>query len=354
MKAVSDRPRERPIDYSIVIPVFFNEGEAVRTFLSIREDVIDKVPGRRAEVVFVDDGSGDDSFDELLRLQTTHRGLVRLIKLTRNFGQVNALKAGFVHARGKCVVAISADGQDPPGLIVQMLGAFFDEGFDIVVCTRTGRDESVYRLLTSRLFYWMMKRISFPQMPVGGFDFFLLSRRALNVIIRNWEAHTFLQGQVLWTGFKTKFVGYTRRKRPSGRSRWSFSRKLTYLIDGVLSNSFLPIRLISLVGMAFALFGFAYAVLILLLKTMGGIPVEGWAPLMIVLLFIGGVQMLMLGIIGEYLWRALAQIRNRDSFVVERICEDDARAVESTTLPSREGREAVEKRYRRSPSPRGG
>ena len=276
-------------------------------------------PGLCCEVIFVDDGSGDGSLDELLRLREKDPQIVKVIKLTRNFGQIHALLAGFSYARGECVVAMSADGQDPAVLINEMLRAYFEEQYEIVVCARQGRDESWYRVLTSRLFYALIRKLSFPNMPPGGFDFVLLGRRALDVLLKNQEAHPFFQGQILWTGFKTKFIQYRRLERKVGRSRWTFGKKLTYLIDGAMSYSFLPLRLMSAMGILFALLGFLYAVIIFVLKLVGGIPIQGWAPLMIMMLIMGGIQMLMLGVIGEYQWRTLGEARCRPSYVIEAV-----------------------------------
>jgi len=311
------------VDYSIVIPVYFNEGCLTETMTSIKNDVIVRNPELSYEVIFVDDGSGDGSLDELLRIRQMYPQVVKVIKLTRNFGQANALLAGFSYARGKCVVNISADGQDPPVLINEMLKAHFEEQYEIVACTREGRDESWYRVLTSKLFYGLMKKLTFPNMPQGGFDFYLLGRRALDVFLKNQEAHAFFQGQFLWTGFKTKFIGYRRRKRKVGRSRWTFGKKLTLLIDGVMSYSFFPIRFMSAMGILAALLGFLYAVMVFVSRIVLGNPVKGWAPLMIVILVMGGFQMLMLGVIGEYLWRTLAQVRNREPYIIENIYEDN-------------------------------
>ena len=310
------------IDYSIVIPVYFNEGSLTGTMESIKTEVIARNPSLRCEVVFVDDGSGDGSLAELLRLRENDPQTVKVIKLTRNFGQVNALLAGFSYARGKCVVAMSADGQDPAALIHEMLKGHFEERYEIVACARQGRDESYYRVWTSRVAYALIRRLSFPNMPRGGFDFVLLGRRALDVFLRNQEAHLYLQGHILWTGFRTKFIEYRRRKRTAGESRASFGVKLTYLVDGVIGYSYFPLRLMSGVGILAALVGFLYALVIIVIKLVWGNPVQGWAPIMVVILVIGGLQMLMLGIIGEYLWRTLAQVRRRDPYVIETTYDD--------------------------------
>jgi dolichol-phosphate mannosyltransferase len=313
-----------PIDCSIVIPVYYNEGALTSTLASLKQEVVAANPSRRFEVIFVDDGSGDGSLDELMRLRDANPDLVTVIKLTRNFGQVSALTAGHVHARGRCVVAMSADGQDPVRLINDMLSAHFDEGYEVAVCTRVGRDESLYRILTSRIFYNMMRKMTVPDMPAGGFDFMLISRRVLPILLRNLDANNFWQGQLLWLGFPTKFIEYQRRSRAVGRSRWTFGKKLTYMIDGMMSFSFLPIRIISGAGIIVALLGFLYALWIVIAYFAWGLPVKGWAPIMIIMLLMGGFQMLMLGVVGEYLWRTLSQVRNRDRYVIDAIYDNES------------------------------
>ena len=310
------------VDYSIVIPVYFNEGCLAKTVESIKREVIEKKPNLTCEIIFVDDGSEDRSLEELLNIRKKDPDLVKIIKLTRNFGQANALLAGFKYARGKCVVAMSADGQDPTVLINDMLDAHINEGYEVVIATRTGRDESWYRIITSKLFYALIRKMTFPSMPLGGFDFVLMGEHALKVFLRNMDAHPFFQGQILWMGFTPKTIEYHRRERIAGRSRWTFGRKLTYLIDGVLSYSFAPIRAASLSGIILAFLGFLYAFVIFFSKLFWGNPVQGWAPIMIMVLIIGGFQLLMIGIIGEYLWRTLAQVRKRDMYIIDKLYGD--------------------------------
>ncbi len=319
---MTDRDDATEVDCSIVLPVYYNEGSLTPTVESLREKVLAAQPGMSFEIICVDDGSGDSSLDELLALRKRWPQLLRVIKLTRNFGQVNALLAGFSHARGQCVVAMSADGQDPPELINDMLEAHVEEEMEVVIATRKGRDESLYRRATSRAFYSLMRKLTFPEMPKGGFDFVLMGRRALDVFLRNRDYHLFFQGQILWMGFTHKFIEYHRRAREIGTSRWTFGKKLTMLIDGVLAYSFTPIRLISLLGILVSAAGFVYAVVVVAAKLFWGNPTKGWTPLMVVLLLTSGVQMLMLGVIGEYLWRTLAQVRDREPYIVDRIYQD--------------------------------
>ncbi|MBX7247339.1 MAG: glycosyltransferase family 2 protein [Candidatus Sumerlaeaceae bacterium] len=306
-----------PVDISIIIPVYYNEGCLTPTLDSLHEAVILQNPDLKFEVFFVDDGSQDRSLEEILSLREKYPDLVRGIKLTRNFGQASAILAGMRHARGERVVIMSADGQDPPELINDMIQSSRSEGYEIVIATREGRDESLFRVLTSKLFYHMMRKLAFPSMPEGGFDFVLMGRRALQAFLRNYDANPFFQGQIMWTGFKIKQIGYHRRSRITGTSRWTFGRKMTYLLDGLMAYSYFPIRVMSLTGGLFALLGFLYALTVLVAWVAFGNPVKGWSPLMIVILITSGVQMLMVGIVGEYLWRTLAQVRNREHYIVE-------------------------------------
>jgi len=312
------------VDYSIVIPVYFNEGCLLPLIRAVDASVLRAQPGLSGEIIFVDDGSEDRSFDELRAAQKEFPAVVKIIKLTRNFGQVGALLAGYNHARGRCVITMSADGQDPPEMINEMLDGFFNQNYEIVICARSGRDESRYRVLTSRLFYFLMRKLTFQNMPEGGFDFCLMGRRALEAFIRNCDAYPFFQGQILWTGYKVKFLSYRRQERLAGVSRWTFTKKVTYLLDGMLAYSFAPIRMMSLAGCAFSLLGFCYAGVIVIDRLLLGNSVKGWAPLMIVVLVMGGFQMIMLGIIGEYLWRTLAQVRRRDMYLIDAIYEPNA------------------------------
>lgn len=313
------------VDCSVIIPVYFNEDSLEPTLDALKQNVLSHNAQRTFEFVFVDDGSGDHSLDVLRRLQQENGELVRVVQLTRNFGQVSAILAGLSVARGRCAVVISADGQDPVELINEMIKSHFEEGYEVVLCARKGRDESVYRVFTSKVFYGLMRRLCFPNMPWGGFDYYLLGSRATQVLLSHNEAHPFLQGHILWSGFSTKFIPYQRRARKHGKSRWSFTSKLTYLIDGIAGFSYFPLRFISCVGIGVALLGFIYAGVVLVDKLFWGNPVKGWAPLMIVLLVLSGMQMLMLGVMGEYIWRILAQVRNRSPYLIEKVYDGSPR-----------------------------
>lgn len=309
----------KTVDYSIIIPVYCNQGSLAKTYDLLKMEVIDKWPDLSYEIIFIDDGSYDDSLAELKKLKAQDSKNIKIVKFSRNFGQVSAILAGYQVSKGRCIINISADLQDPPELINEMFKYHFDEKCEIVVCERQSRDDSFFERQTSKLFYRIMKKLCFPNMPIGGFDFVLLSQRVKDIILKNVETNPFWQGQILFTGFEVKFLQYKRRKREIGKSKWTFSKKTKYLLDGILGYSYFPLRLMSVSGMLIASLGILYAGIIFMAKIFGKVPIKGWAPIMIVILVLSGIQMLMIGIIGEYLWRTLDQVRNRPQYIIEEI-----------------------------------
>jgi len=313
---------DKHIHYSIVIPVYCNQGSLEKTCDKLHQEVIAHNKDRSYEIIFVDDGSYDSSFAELTGLRSRDPEHVKLIKLTRNFGQVAAIAAGYHLARGECVINISADMQDPPSLINNMLDAYFNENFEIVICTREAREETLFRTMTSKIFYKIIKKLSFNNMPIGGFDFVLISEKVKKIILSKQEANAFWQGQILWTGINIKFIPYKRGKREVGTSKWTTAKKTKYLLDGIMAYSYFPLRIMTVTGLIVSILGFIYAIVIFIAKFFGGVPTQGWAPLMIILLVLSGIQMLMLGIVGEYLWRTLDQVRNRPTYIIDKTYED--------------------------------
>ena len=309
------------MDCSVIIPVYYNEGSLKATFAKVQAQLADSEHISSYEIIFIDDGSADNSYNELKEIKLANHGIVKLIKLTRNFGQVAAMKAGYRLAKGRCIINISADLQDPPELINTMLNAFYEEKLEVVICNRIDRNENWYRKKTSRVFYKIMQKLTFKNMPTGGFDYALISGRVADSFRHKNESNPFWQGQVLWGGYQTKFIPYQRLKREIGKSRWTFAKKIKYLIDGVLAYSYFPMRFMTGLGIVCFLGGILYALLIVLMYFIGNIPFKGWAPIMILVLVLSGIQMLMLGIIGEYLWRTLDQTRDRPAYLIDEIIE---------------------------------
>lgn len=314
---------EPEVDYTIVVPVYFNADCLDVVFAALKNEILGRRT-ERGEVVFVDDGSGDDSFPMLQAFFQRNRDVVRVIKLSRNFGQQFAVLAGLRHARGRCAVTMSADGQEPTSLINEMLDVFFAGGVDVVAGRRKSREDTVDRRVASRLAYNIMRRLAFPTMPRDGFDMALMSRKALAVFLDNVDATYFGQGIMMWMGFPIHFVDYARQERVAGRSRYTFVKLISYLLDGVIGYSFFPIRFLSVVGLVAALCGFAYAAWLVVANLIWSTPVLGWSSIIVTIIVGSGLQMIMLGMIGEYVWRILANARNRSHYVIETILSNDA------------------------------
>jgi len=305
---------------SIVVPVY-NNALSLVDLLKQLQNVARPNNKENYEFVFVDDGSYDDSLSILIEMSKSECRM-RIVKLSRNFGSTSALLAGLAHANGNVVAAIAADLQDPPELIEEML-KHWREGFKVVVAARKSRDDGFLSSLLSNIFYALFRRFAISTMPTGGFDVFLIDRQICDIIKYNTEKNVYLMGLLLWVGFKRKTIYYHRRKREKayGRSMWSFARKVKYFIDSFVAFSYFPIRSASLLGICLSSLGMVYAAVVLGLRILYSIKVEGWASLMVVLLVVSGTQMLMIGILGEYLWRNLDETRKRASFIVEDIIE---------------------------------
>jgi dolichol-phosphate mannosyltransferase len=317
---MQDRSAPSP-HVSIVIPVYYNEENIPVTWAALQATLARMPQNHRWEVVFVEDGSGDRSFERLTELLEKAPGRIRIVKLSRNFGQAAAILAGFRESRGDCCVVMSADLQDPPELILEMVERWAGGKRKIVLGTRVDREDGRFSAWASRTFYRMMRRFAIPNMPEGGFDFFLVDRRVVDFVNDCNEKNTFLQGQNLWTGFEPELIPYVRRRREIGSSRWTLAQRIKYLVDGFVTYTVTPIRVITLVGLVVSILSFSYASFIFFAKLFWRVPVEGWSPIMISILMLSGVLMIMLGVIGEYLWRSYHETRKLPNFVVEAVLE---------------------------------
>jgi polyisoprenyl-phosphate glycosyltransferase len=298
---------------SIVVAVYQNEGSLAETHDQIKATFEHDLPQHDYELVFVDDGSRDASWQEILDLQARDPR-VKAITFTRNFGQMAAMLAGFKAATGDAVINISADLQDPVELIPQMVNRW-EGGAELVICFRASRSDPLFARFTSRVGYNIL-RMALPQIPRGGFDVVLMDRAVMDTFNAIDVRHRFFQGDLLWGGYRTSFIPYERRERTVGRSQYNFWKRLKNFIDAVLDASYLPIRFITVVGVLTAGFGFLWAVTIVVSWLAGDSPFTGWAPLMVAVLVVGGLIMLMLGVIGEYVWRINEEVRKRPNYIV--------------------------------------
>lgn len=302
--------------FSIVIPVYFNElnlPETVPALLRLRESL----PGYTLELIFVDDGSKDRSLDLLLSFREKFPEHIRVVKLTRNFGSMAAILAGMSVARGACAGMITADLQDPPELFIEML-AQWEKGFKAVLAVRQDREEPLTQKLYAGVYYRLLDRLALPGYPRGGFDFFLIDRQMVDEAVRINEKNTNIMSLIYWMGFDYKAIPYVRRERKHGVSRWTLSKKIKLFIDTFVAFSYVPVRFLSLLGLVIASGAFVYGAVVLYAWLMGTIEVKGYTPIVILLTLTAGVQMTMLGILGEYLWRALDETRRRPQFIIDR------------------------------------
>ncbi len=302
---------------SIVVPVYHNAA-SLHDLLTRFQQLALRLP-EDCEFIFVDDGSRDRSFEVLQEL-VARDARVRAVKLTRNFGANAASSAGVSYARGNAVVAISADLQDPPELVEEMAAAW-RQGAKLVLAARIDRDDPWLTKVTSTVFWKLFRRFAVPTMPEHGCDYCLMDRQVIQVLEGTHEP-TAGVGMVLWTGFQPTVIHYRRQRREAryGRSMWNWSKKLTYLIDSFVSFSHLPVRAASLLGILLGCLGVLYAsVIVLSVVARGSFDEPGWASLIVIVLVVSGAQLLMTGILGEYLLRALEAARRRPPFVVEKV-----------------------------------
>ncbi len=300
---------------SIIVPVYYNEDTLPRVFETLQGLAEKHGDEILFEFVFVDDGSGDGSY-ELLKGFAAREPRARVIKLSRNFGAHTAVTAGISFSTGDCITGISADLQEPVDLLVDMYREW-RKGFPVVIATRRSRRESRLSVAFSNLYYGLMSRFSEVDFPRGGFDSFLIDRKVADVIRATEEKNTTVQGLILWSGFRRATVSYDRQARTGGRSRWTLSKKIKLFIDSFIAFSHFPIRFVSVTGIVVALLGFLYALAVIVDRVFLGGEVKGWASLMVVVLLLSGVQLVGFGILGEYLWRTIEESRKRPLFVVD-------------------------------------
>jgi dolichol-phosphate mannosyltransferase len=298
---------------SYVIPVYHNQGSIKATWEGIASLFRGPLSRHEYEIIFVNDGSRDRSYEEMQEVAALDQN-VRLVNFTRNFGQIPAIIAGYHQASGDAIINISADLQDPIELTVDMIN-HWGAGSEVVVGYRADREDSLGARFFSYLAYSALRH-SNSNIPKGGFDFVLLSRNALDLFLSYKGRNRFFQGDVIWAGLKSTFLPYVRRQRTIGKSQYTFSKKLQLFYDFLLDGSYLPIRMMSLCGTGCALLGAIYALVIAISWAFGLTPFQGWAPIMVAILLIGGAIMIMLGVIGEYLWRILDEIKGKPLYVI--------------------------------------
>jgi len=318
---------EPPPLLSVIVPCY-NEEEVIVETMARLNDFCAELVGLDVELIFVDDGSRDRT-REILKQAAAADPRMRVIGFARNFGHQIAVTAGIDAAKGDAVVLIDADLQDPPGVIHGMI-AKWQEGFDVVYGTRSARPgESAFKIATAHSFYRLLNRISDVPIPLDTGDFRLMSRAVVDTLKAMPERDRFVRGMVSWIGFRQTALPYSRAERFAGESKYPLRKMLRFATDGILSFSIRPLQLAvsaGLISAALALVGIGYA---LLMRIFTSTWVEGWTALMIAVLFLGGVQLTCVGILGEYVGRIYNEIKQRPLYVVQEYCgfDDDGPAL---------------------------
>ncbi|GBF48828.1 hypothetical protein LPTSP4_03280 [Leptospira ryugenii] len=308
--------RKEFMEVSVVVPVYYNAPSLVELYDRIEKAMLE-ASVKHWDITFVDDGSKDESRLVLSRL-VNEKTNVRFVAMSRNFGSFDAITAGLGYTSGKCVAVISADLQDPPELFPKMIEDWRN-GVKIVMAARESREDPWTSRIFSFLFYRVFRSFVSKEMPPGGFDFFLLDRQVAELLIKHSEKNTMMPAALLHFGFKKTLHFYHRAKRAHGTSKWTFWRKFKLMYDAILSNSFVPLRIITGAGSIGVFGAIVYAVIITVQKFLNPTIPQGWTALMLVILFFNSLVLISLGIVGEYVWRTFDAARKRPQFVVDSV-----------------------------------
>lgn len=304
---------------SIVIPVYFNSDTLMLLYEDMKAKILEKLG--EYEIVFVDDGSEDNSWEVMNQIKSLDPN-VACIRLSRNFGEHAALLAGLSQCTGDCAVTKQADLQEDSSIILEMYESW-KKGNKVVLAVRSSRDENAVKKFFANMYYAVVRKFINKNMPKGGCDCYLLDRQVIEVLEMLDEKNSSLTLQVLWVGFQSDCIYFHRKDREVGVSRWTLSKKIKLAMDSMMSFSYVPIRFMSFLGIAFDVLSLIILLEVLVEKFTVGTPIIGWASLMCVVLFSSGLVLLMLSILGEYVWRALDASRNRPPYIIDTVNKSD-------------------------------
>ena len=300
---------------SVVVPVQ-NEAQVLSEFHGNLTEMM-SASGEDYEIIYVDDGSTDQTLAILQEFRSAAPEIA-ILELSRNFGKEVALSAGLDHARGEAVIVIDADMQDPPWLIHDFLREW-REGYDVVYGRRTDREgEPWLKVFTAKWFYRVINQLSDVRIPPDVGDFRLLSRRAVDALLAMPERHRYLKGLYAWIGFPQKAVPYVRQPRAAGKTHWNYWRLWNFALEGITSFSTVPLRIWTYLGFLVSTFSFLYGSLIVIRTIVYGVDVPGYASLLTVVLFLGGIQLIGMGVLGEYIGRIYLETKSRPLYIVRK------------------------------------
>lgn len=299
---------------SVVIPCM-NEEEAIPIFYTEFQKIMDKMSFETFELIFIDDGSSDSTLSVMKELAKKDER-VKYISFSRNFGKEAAMYAGLKNSIGDYVVIMDVDLQDPPHLLPEMYSAIVDEGYDSVATRRVSRaGEPPIRSFFARNFYKLMNKISKTELMDGARDYRLMNRKFVDSIISLQERGRFSKGIFGWVGYKTKWIEFENVERSAGETKWSFWKLVIYAIDGITAFSTAPLAISAVLGVIVAMLSFLALIFIIVRRLAFGDPVSGWASTVSIMLFCSGMQMLFIGVIGEYLSKVFTEVKNRPIYI---------------------------------------
>jgi glycosyltransferase involved in cell wall biosynthesis len=303
---------------SIIIPCYYNELNIPDTTKELLENERNFPEGTEFEYVLIDDGSKDNTYEELKKFKAKEPNKVKIVKLSGNFGSYNAILAGMKYATGDCNVIIAADLQDPVSLMPKMF-EHWQNGIKLVMGNREDREDPFLSKLFAKSFQYLIKRYALPNLPKGGFDYVLFDKKLKEEVLAMDEKNSNSLYLLIWLKYEYVTIPYTRLKRKAGKSRWTLKKKIKLFVDSFVAFSFMPIRIITVSGFILGAIAILYALFIVYNRLIGNIEVEGWTAMMLVFLFVSAFQMVAIGILGEYLWRTLDASRKRPNYVVDQV-----------------------------------
>ena len=306
---------EKP-DISIIVSVY-NEEDSLELFFNAISQTLNKKENYRYEIICVDDGSTDDTFQILQKFaQNDYR--IKVLKFSRNFGKEYGLMAGLKYCSGRAAIPIDVDLQDPPELILKFIEKW-EEGFDMVYGIRNDRaSDTLLKRVTAKLFYKTYNLMTRSPIPYNAGDYRLIDRKVIDTILELPERNIFMKGVFGWTGFKSCGVKYVRQKRVAGVSKWNYWKLWNFALDGITASTTLPLRIWTYLGSLLSFLGLLYALYIIVRTMTYGIDVPGYASLLVFILLVGGIQMIILGILGEYIGRIFIEVKRRPLYIVEK------------------------------------
>lgn len=300
----------------MLVSIYKNEDNIIPFYEDFKANIVPALveQGDDYELIMINDDSPDNSWQIMKALQVNDNH-IRLVRLSRNFGAIAATFTGLQYAAGDCITVKACDLQEPASLTVDMYHEW-KKGEKVLFAVRTARNDSVIGDMMSSLYYFIMRKMVDKAMPKGGFDIYMIDKDVKDQIVAMNDKNSNIALQLMWLGFHPKKLYYTRLERKIGKSSWSFSKKVKLFVDSLIAFSYIPVRMMSMLGLLFVLFALVFGIKVIIARINGLIPVQGYTTLLIIILFSAGLIMFTLGILGEYIWRTLEASRNRPISVV--------------------------------------